>query len=93
MRLSYYEKKNILTRVMKVISTNKGSVGTDNHEPPVRSSSVTDKGVARTTNHMAQSNLYKVSHTTNKAGGMRKAYHCSNATPNATSGRVIPMSQ
>lgn len=75
------------------MSTSMGSVGTDKPEPPVRSSSVKDKGVARTTNHMAQSNLYKVSHKTNKAGGMRKAYHCSNATPNATSGRVIPMSQ
>jgi len=40
----------------------------------VKSVRLMETGVAKTMNHMAQSNLYNVIQITNKAGGIRKAY-------------------
>ena len=67
-------RRAILIRAMKVTSTSMGSVGKERPAPPVRSVRLMETGVAKTMNHMAQSNRYKVIHTTNKAGGNRKAY-------------------
>ncbi len=87
-RLSYSLKNIILTSVNAVINTNMGSVGIDNPAPPVRSVRLTDTGVAITTNHMAQSILYKVTQTARSPTGMNKASHHSIATITAITGSI-----
>jgi|SRR6056300_121710 len=85
-RLSYSPNRAILTKAINVTNTSMGSVGMDKPEPPVRSVSVMDTGVAKTMNHMAQSSRYRVSQTTRSAGGNKNTYHCSNTTANAING-------
>ena len=87
-RLSYSLKNIILTRVKAVINTNIGSVGIERPAPPVRSLRLIDNGVAITTNHMAQSILYKVTQTANSPTGMNNASHHSMATITATTGSI-----
>ena len=73
-----------------VIKTSIGSVGKDKPEPPVRSVKLTDKGVAATINHIAQSNLYRVSQTTSMPTGSNNSSHHSLAITKATIERTTP---
>ena len=87
-RISYSPMKSILTMTRPVINTSKGSVGKERPAPPVRSVRFTERGVDKTTNHMAQSNRYRVSHTTSKPAGKSKSSHHSLATIRPMNGKT-----
>ena len=81
-------RRVILISAMNETSTSMGSVGKERPAPPVKSVRLMDIGVAKTMNHMAQSNRYKEIQTSNNAGGNRKAYQNSYATASPTNGKV-----